>query len=74
MSRCLLAPDPTSLPTSLPQEQAAKTNAFSGENLAKGVFSIMHSYLETQYKCFLFTKFLTSTNMPTAQRKKRAQN
>ena len=30
----------------------------------------MHSYFETLDK---FTKYLTSTNMPTAQQKKRAQ-
>ena len=29
MSRCLSAPDATSLPTSLPQEQAAKTKMLS---------------------------------------------
>ena len=34
------------------------------------MFSIMHSYFETQCKYLLFTKYLTSTNMPTAQQKK----
>ena len=34
----------------------------------------MHRYLYTQCKYLLFTKYLTSTNMPTAQQKKRAQN
>ena len=33
----------------------------------------MHSYFETLGKYLLFTKYLTSTNMPTAQQKKRAQ-
>ena len=37
---------------SLPQEEAAKTNAFSGKDPAKGVFSIMHSYFETFGKYF----------------------
>ena len=30
----------------------------------------MHSYFETQCKYLLITKYLTSTNMPTAQQKK----
>ena len=30
-------------PTSLPQEQAAITNAFSVKDPAKGVFNIMHT-------------------------------
>ena len=30
----------------------------------------MHSYFETLGKYLLFTKYLTSTNMPTAQQKK----
>ena len=34
----------------------------------------MHSYFENLGKYLLFTKYLTSTNMPTAQQKKRAQN
>ena len=46
------------------------TTAFSGKDPAKGVFSIMHSYFETLGNYLLFTKFLTSTNMPTAQQKK----
>ena len=33
----------------------------------------MHSYLETLAKYLLFTTYLTSTNIPTAQQKKRAQ-
>ena len=33
----------------------------------------MHSYFETLGKYLLFTKYLTSTNMPTAQQEKRAQ-
>ena len=41
-------------------------NAFSA---AKGVFSIVHSYFET---LCCFTMYLTSTNIPTAQQKKRA--
>ena len=45
-------------------------NAFSGKDPAKGVFSIMHSYFESQCKYLFFTKYLTSTNMPTAQQKK----
>ena len=51
MSRCLSVPDSTSLPTSMPQEQAAKTKMVLVV-MAKGVFSIMHSYFET------FGKFL----------------
>ena len=36
------------IPTLLPQEQQApKSNAFSGKDLANGVFSILHSYFET---------------------------
>ena len=57
----------------LPQEQAAKLNAFSGKDPAKGVFSIMHSYFETQCKYLLFTKYLTSTNAYCSA-EKRAQN
>ena len=57
----------TVLPISMPQLQ------LSGKDPAKGVFSIMHSYFETQCKYSLFTKYLTSTNMPTDQQKKRAQ-
>ena len=34
----------------------------------------MHSYFETLGMYLLFTKYLTSTNMPTAQQKKWAQN
>ena len=30
----------------------------------------MHSYFETLGKFLLFTKYLTSTNMPTAQQKR----
>ena len=33
----------------------------------------MHSYFKTLGKYLLFTKYLTSTNMPTAQQKKSAQ-
>ena len=33
----------------------------------------MHSYFETLGKYLLFSKYLTSTNMPTAQQEKRAQ-
>ena len=33
----------------------------------------MHSYFESQCKYLLFTKYLTSTYMPTAQQKKRRQ-
>ena len=33
----------------------------------------MHSYFETLGKYLLFTMYLTSTNMPTTQQKKRAQ-
>ena len=33
----------------------------------------MYSYFETLGKYLLFTTYLTSTNMPTAQQKKRAQ-
>ena len=40
MSRCLSTPDATSLPTSLPQEQAAKTNMASVVRIQ--VFSFMH--------------------------------
>ena len=47
-----------------------KLNAISGMDPAKGVFSIMHSYFETLGKYLLFTKYLHSTNMPTAQQKK----
>ncbi len=31
----------------------------------------MHSYFKTLGKYLLFTKYLTSTNMPTAQQEKR---
>ena len=73
MSRSLSAPDAT---TSVTQEQqAAKTKMLSVvTDPAKGVFSIMHSYFETLGKYLLFTKYLTNTNMPTAQQKKWAQN
>ena len=68
MSRCLSAPDATFLPTSLPQEQATKTkNACSGKYPTKGV---LESYFQTLGKYLLFTTYLTSTNMPTAQQKK----
>ena len=72
MSRYLSAPDATSLPTSLPQEQVAKTKILSsGMDPAKGgVFSIMQSYFETFGKYLLITKYPTSTNMPTAHQKK----
>ena len=55
MSRCLSAPDAKPLPTSLPQEQAAKTKMLSVVWIQeKRVFSIMHSYFETFCK---FTKY-----------------
>ena len=54
----------------IPTTSSYNLNAFSGEDPANGVFSIMHSYFETFGKYSLFTKFLTSTNMPTAQQKK----
>ena len=42
----------------------------SGKDPGKGEFSIMHSYFETLGKYLLFSKFLTSTNMPTDQQQK----
>ena len=42
----------------------------SGKDPAKGVFSVMHSYFETLGKYLLFSKFLTSTNMPTDKQQK----
>ena len=71
MSRCLSAPNATSLHHCLKYNKHLKLKAFSGKD-PKGVFStIMHSYFETLGKYLLFTKYLT--NMPTAQHKKRAQ-
>ena len=41
---------------------------------AKGVFSIMHGYLETHWWHLLFTKYLTSTNnYANCSAEKRAQ-
>ena len=45
---------------------------FNGNDTAKGAFSNMHSYFETLGKYLLFTKYLTSTNMPTCSAEKRA--
>ena len=42
MSRCPSAPDASYIPTSLPQEQAAKTNMASVVRIQ--VFSIIHSW------------------------------
>ena len=53
-----------------PQEQAAKTKMLSVVRFQQKECSIMHSYFETQCKYLLFTKYLTSTNMPTAQQNK----
>ena len=55
-----------------PYITASRTSSsnFSGKVPAKGVFSIMHSYFETLGKYLLFTIYLTSTNIPTAQQKK----
>ena len=68
MSRCLSsAADDTSLPTSLTQEQAAKTKMVSVvKDPANGVFSIVHSYFETFGYCLPLVS--TSTNIPTAQK------
>ena len=63
MSRFSSAPDATSLP----QEQAVKTKILSKDPAKR---RIMHCYFETLGKYLLFTKYLTSTNMPTAQQKK----
>ena len=74
MSRCLSVPDAAYIPTyimSLPQEQAAKIkNAFSGKDPARELFSIIHSYFETQckYYCLLSTKYAYCSA------EKRAQN
>ena len=58
MSRCLSAPDATYIPTyimSLLQEQAAKIkNAFSGKDPARELFSIIHSYFETQCNIIVY--------------------
>ena len=70
ISRCLSSPDATSLPTSLPQEQAAKTNMLSVVRIQQKEYLVLCSYFETFVKYLLFTKYLTSTNMPTAQQKK----
>ena len=67
MSRCMSEPDATSLHHCLKNKQL-KLKSFSGMDPANR--SIMHSYFEILGKYFLFTKYLTSTNMPTAQQKK----
>ena len=56
ISTYLSVPDATSLHTSLPKKQAAKT--FSGKDPAKDVFSIMHSYFKTFGNYLLCTKYL----------------
>ena len=72
-ARCLSVPDATSLRTSLPQEQAAKTKMVSVVRIQQKEYLVLCSYFRTLGKFLLITNYLTSTNMPTAQQKK-AQN
>ena len=51
------------IPTSLPQEQAANTKMPSVVRIQQKEYLIVCTVI-------LFTKYLTSTNMPTAQQKK----
>ena len=69
MSRCLSAPDATSLPTSLLQEQTAKIKVVRIQQKEYLVlctdfwYLLFTKYLST---ALLFTKYLSSTNVPTA--------
>ena len=67
--RCMSAPDTTSLPTSLPQEQAAKTKMLSVVRIQQKEYLLLCTVLETLRKYLLFAKYQTSTNIPTAQQK-----
>ena len=70
MSRCLSAPDATSLPTSLPQEQLTKTKMLSVVRIQQKeclVLCTVTSRLNVSMYCLSTT---TSTNMPTDQEKK----
>ena len=62
--------DATSLPTSLPQEQAAKTKILSLVSVQqKLVFSIMHSYFDILVSIFVYLD-LSSRNVLLLCRKK----
>ena len=63
-SRFLSAPDATSLPTSLPREQAAKTKMLSVVRIQPKEYLVLCT--DTSRFLVLFTRYLTSTNMPTA--------
>ena len=65
MSRCLSAPDATFLNHCL-KKQAAKTKMLSVVRIQDKEYLV----LAVTSRLLLFTKYLTSTNMPTAQQKK----
>ena len=68
MSRCLSAPDAKSLPTSLPQ--AAKTKILSVVRIQQKEYLVLctaTSRSRLLVSILLFTKYLTSTHMHTAQ-------
>ena len=68
MSRFLSVPDAPYITAS---RQAAKTKMLSVVRIQQKEYLVfMHSYFETLGKYLLFTKYQTSTNMPTAQQKK----
>ena len=61
--------------TSLPQEQVAKTKMLSVVRIQQKKYLVLCTVTwDSWYKYLLFTKYLTSTNMPTAQQKKGARN
>ena len=67
MSRCLSVPDATSYITAL---RTAKTKMLSVVRSSKWSTKYHAELLGTLGKYLLFTTYLTSTNMPTAQQNK----